>query len=99
MTGDNHLFTSNEPNGWIIYYEINKKNEEDVFIILLDGAGIELDTISACNDTGIHHKVYDTRDLKSGYYRIRLRQGDQIVEQNAVLKPAPVWSVGHGFKN
>ena len=96
-TGDNHLFTSNEPNGWIIYYEINMKNEEDAFIIVLDGAGIELDTVSVSNDIGIHHKVYDTPDLKPGYYRIRLKQGDQVVEQNAILKPAPVWPVGYGF--
>ena len=97
MTGDNHLFTSNEPNGWEIYYKINIKSEEETYIIVLDAAGIELNTFSVNNSIGIHHVVYDTHDLKSGYYRIKLKQGDQLIEQNAVLKPAPVWPVGHGF--
>jgi photosystem II stability/assembly factor-like uncharacterized protein len=97
MNGDNHLFTPNEPNGFHIYYRINAEFDESPYLEVLDGAGIRIDSLGINRNKGIHRSIYDTRDLKAGVYRIRMKAGSQTIEQGAILKPSPIWPVGHGL--
>jgi hypothetical protein len=97
MNGDNHLFTPNEPNGFHIYYRINAEIDESPYLEVLDGAGIRIDSLGINRNKGIHRSIYDTRELKAGVYRIRMKAGSQTIEQGAILKPSPIWPVGHGL--
>ncbi len=99
MNGDNHLFTPNESNGLHIFYMINDEDLKDSYLEVLDGAGIRIDSLGIKNDQNIQHLIYDTRKLKVGVYRVRMNTGPQTIERSAILKPSPVWPVGHGFSN
>jgi hypothetical protein len=99
MTGDNHLFTPNEPNGVNIYYAINSEIDKESYIEIVDGAGLSIDSLGIDKSKGMHCLVYDTRKLEPGIYRIRLNINDKVEEKSAILKPSPVWPVGHGFHN
>jgi photosystem II stability/assembly factor-like uncharacterized protein len=99
FTGDNHLFTPNEPNGFVIYYSLNGKKIESPYIELYDGAGLIIETIEIKPEEGIHRLIYDTRELQAGIYRVRLNVNGEVIEKSAILKPSPVWPVGHGFGN
>jgi len=97
MNGDNHLFTPNEPNGFHIYYMINTEFDESLYLEILDGAGIRIDSLGINQDRGMHCSIYDTRELKAGVYRVRMKAGNEILERSAILKPSPIWPVGHGL--
>jgi hypothetical protein len=99
MNGDNHLFTPNEQNGFHIFYKINDETLEASYLEVLDGAGIRIDSLGIKNDKNIQRLVYDTRKLKAGVYRIKLNTGSQTLERSAILKPSPVWPVGHGLSD
>ena len=66
-------------------------------IEILDGAGIRIDSLGIKHEKGIQRQIYDTRKLKAGVYRVRLHAGSTTIERSAILKPAPVWPVGHGL--
>ena len=97
MNGDNHLFTPNEPNGFHIYYMINTKIDDGSYLEILDGAGLRIDSLGMNKVKGMHRSIYDTRELKTGIYRIRMNAGNQTLERSAILKPSPIWPVGHGL--
>jgi hypothetical protein len=99
MNGDNHLFTPNEQNGFHIFYMINDETLEATYLEVLDGAGIRIDSLGIKNDKNIQRLIYDTRKLKAGVYRIKLNAGSQTLERSAILKPSPVWPVGHGLSD
>ena len=99
MNGDNHLFTPNEQNGFHIFYLINDETLEASYLEVLDGAGIRIDSLGIKNDKNIQRLIYDTRKLKAGVYRIKLNTGSQTLERSAILKPSPVWPVGHGLSD
>jgi photosystem II stability/assembly factor-like uncharacterized protein len=99
MTGDNHLFTPNEPNGFVIYYILNGNSIENSYLEILDGAGLNIDTLEIKGENGIHRLIYDTRKLQPGIYRVRLYVDGKMEEKSAILKPSPIWSVGHGIEN
>jgi photosystem II stability/assembly factor-like uncharacterized protein len=99
MNGDNHLFTPNEPNGFHIFFMIEDVVQESPNLEILDGAGIRIDSLGIKSGNGIQRVVYDTRKLKAGIYRIRMNAGSQILERSAILKPSPVWPVGHGLSD
>jgi len=96
MTGDNHLFTPNEPNGFVIYYAINNVDASKSNIEIVDGAGLAIDTLDIQVDKGFHKLIYDTRELNPGLYRVRLKVNGDMLEKSAILKPSPIWPVGHG---
>jgi photosystem II stability/assembly factor-like uncharacterized protein len=99
MNGDNHLFTPNEPNGWVIYFALNKLSIEQPMLEITDGAGLSLDTLGIDQKTGFQQVIYDTYELQPGIYRCRLMVNGRLEEKGAVLKPSPVWPVGHGLIN
>jgi hypothetical protein len=99
MTGDNHLFTPNEPNGWVIYYAVNTDLDKDLVLEIMDGAGLYIDSLCIDKGEGIQQVIYNTENLQPGIYRIRLKANGQTVEKSAILKPSPVWPVGHGLRN
>lgn len=99
MTGDNHLHTPNEPNGFVIYYALNNNSTEKPYIEFLDGAGIRIDSLGINKEKGINRIIYDTGELEPGLYRVRLKIKDQVEEKSAILKPAPIWPVGHGISD
>lgn len=99
MTGDNHLWTPNEPNGLIIYYAVQVEPENELNLVIADGAGLNIDTLDINKSTGFHRVIYDTDKMQPGMYRVRLATDTIMLEQSAVLKPSPVWPVGHGFEN
>jgi hypothetical protein len=97
LTGDNHLFTPNEPNGFIIYYALNDENIENACIEIADGAGLGIDTVEIQIEKGFHRLTYDTRKLQPGLYRVRMKVNGIIEEKSAILKPSPIWPVGYGL--
>jgi len=99
MTGDNHLFTPNEPNGWVIYYAVNTDLDKDPVLEIMDGAGLYIDSLGIDKGKGIQQVIYNTENLQPGIYRVRLKANGQMVEKSAILKPSPVWPVGHGLRN
>jgi hypothetical protein len=99
MNGDNHLFTPNEPNGFHIFYITSDEIKDSSYLEILDGAGIRIDSLGIKHVPGIQRMIYDTRKFKPGVYRVRLNAGSQTLEQSAILKPPPVWPVGHGLSD
>jgi hypothetical protein len=99
LNGDNHLFTPNEQNGFHIFYMINDETLEASYLEVLDGAGIRIDSLGIKNNINIQCLIYDTRKLKAGVYRVRMNAGSQTLERSAILKPSPVWPVGHGLSD
>jgi hypothetical protein len=99
MNGDNHLFTPNEPNGFHIFYMIKDEAKGASYLEILDGAGIRIDSLGINNDNDIQRLIYDTKKLKAGIYRVRMNVGSQTLERSAILKPSPVWPVGHGLSD
>jgi hypothetical protein len=73
--------------------------QESPNLEILDGAGIRIYSLGIKSGNGIQRVVYDTRKLKAGIYRIRMNAGSQILERSAILKPSPVWPVGHGLSD
>jgi len=98
LHGDNHLFTPNEPNGFHVYFWMNTQTDKNPYLELLDGAGLHIDSLDINPEHGLHRYVYDTQELQPGLYRFRLHVNDEYLEQHAILKPSPVWPVGHGFE-
>lgn len=96
LTGDNHLFTPNEPNGFVIYYALNNVDASKSNIEIVDGAGLAIDTLDIQAEKGLHKLIYDTRELNPGLYRVRLKVNGDMLEKSAILKPSPIWPVGHG---
>jgi hypothetical protein len=69
------------------------------YLEILDGAGIRIDSLGINNDNDIQRLIYDTKKLKAGIYRVRMNVGSQTLERSAILKPSPVWPVGHGLSD
>jgi photosystem II stability/assembly factor-like uncharacterized protein len=100
MTGDNHLSTPNEPNGWTIYYSFNlRKKPKTALMEILDSNEIAIDTVKIDTSNGIHMVVYDTWELTPGRYKVRLTFNKTIIEQIAILRSSPEWPVGHGLRD
>jgi len=95
MTGDNHLATPNEPNGWTIYYSFNfSKVPENAKLEIIDMSGSVLDILELDTSNGIHVKQYDTYEMSPGTYIIKLSYNESVIEKTAVLRQAPKWPVG-----
>ncbi|MFC2126378.1 hypothetical protein ACFLU5_16420, partial [Bacteroidota bacterium] len=95
MTGDNHLFTPNEANGWTIYYSFNlKKKPKTALMEIMDLKENIMDTVEIDTSNGIHKVKYDTWELTPGQYKVRMTYNNTIIEQSAILRFSPTWPVG-----
>lgn len=97
QTGDNHLRSRNEPNGLKIYYFLNDDQKDAARIEIFDPANQPIDTLDIDQDAGYHKIIWDTWDQDPGTYTVKLISGKTATEQRAVIKPSPVWPVGHGL--
>lgn len=98
MTGDNHLFTPNEPNGLALYSYLREATTDSAWIQVCDVDNQPVDTLLLEQKPGFSLNFWDCQDAKPGFYRIKLFNGDLMIEQKAEVKPPPVWPVGHGIK-
>jgi photosystem II stability/assembly factor-like uncharacterized protein len=95
--GDNHLFTPNEYNEITIYYNINKKIKADSWIEILNSDGTVIERMDAETNKGLHSEKWNIAKEAPGIYKIKLHIGEVELEQEAILKTAPVWPTGNKY--
>jgi len=96
QTGDNHIFSPNEPNGWAIYYYLKDEPVDSAWIQICDEDHNPLDTLKIKQEPGFHLKQYYNWKFKPGTYNVKLWMDDLYFTRKAKLKPPPVWPIGHG---
>jgi len=94
QTGDNHLFSRNEPNGLALYYYLKNTPKDSAWIQICDVDSNPMDTLFIEQSPGFHLEYYNTWDTPPGIYRVKLISGEMILEQKTEVKPSPVWPVG-----
>jgi photosystem II stability/assembly factor-like uncharacterized protein len=94
QSGDNHLVVPNAPNGMAIYYYRNENIADSSWIKICDIDSKAIDTLLIDQHPGFNLSWFDTRQISPGTYRVQLITGDRILEQKAIIKPAPLWPVG-----
>jgi hypothetical protein len=98
LMGDRHLFTSNEPNGIVIYYYLKDKLEKEIKIGIFNSKRKKIAELKGKNKKGITKVVWDTTKSKPGLYTINLVTGKTILTQKVTVKTRWKWSVGNQGK-
>ena len=89
FTGDNHLFTKNEPNV-VSVYSFFKTEEEVTMLISKDTFS---DTIKFKSDQGLNITTIPAQKLQTGKYLVSLSFKGQTQSKEFILKESPVWPV------
>ncbi|MCD6346425.1 MAG: hypothetical protein J7L96_03295, partial [Bacteroidales bacterium] len=94
LTGDNNIRTSNESNGFEVYYYLKNDQKKEVSIIVKDFTGNELTNKLYTGDKGLHKVIINTSRMKPDPYTITLQVGNKSKVQTTQVLPSPRWKVG-----
>ena len=98
MTGDDHLYTPNEPNGLALYCYLNNSLTDSVWIQVCDIDNQPVDTLFMKQESGFSLNFWDCQDASPGLYKVKLHCGEMVAERRAEVKPPPIWPVGQGVE-
>lgn len=79
LTGDNHLFTPNEPNAVVVNYFLKDKAKGQVKITVTDPYGQALREIVVKGEAGMNQALWDMRALKPGEQTPRFGPAGSLV--------------------
>lgn len=92
FTGDNHLYTRNEPNAISVYSYFKTEGTEEANIII-SNENLS-DTIIFIPQKGLNKTNIPTYNLKSGKFKLRLIYKGINIEKEAIIKESPIWPIG-----
>lgn len=94
LSGDSHAFTENEENGMVIYYYL-KNDDQDATIEIYNALGKLVKELKIDHTAGLHKTIWFGRDFKMGNYLVKFKTSHQEFTNEATVKSAPIWPIGH----
>lgn len=95
LMGDSQLSTPNEANGLTIYFYLREVSDEKVTISIANDAGEQVFEKCEVYKKGFNKITWNTSRTEPGSYKVKLSQGDKILEKNAQVLERWKWSVGN----
>ncbi len=93
MSGDRHLATANEANGFAIYYYLKHETKKPVKIFISDPYGKQLGTLEGVKSSGINLVYWDTAGNEPGEYVIILTVSKKKWTRKTRLLASPHWPI------
>jgi hypothetical protein len=108
LTGDNHLFTPNEPNAVAIHYYL-KARTPDVAVTISDASGRVVGTLEGPGEPGLNTVLWSMREQASGQaarfrragpmvdpgdYMVSLEAGGERFTGKATIRKRLGWAIG-----
>ena len=93
MTGSNHFRTSNEPNGFEIWYYFRDDPEAEVKILVIDEDGKEVHNKMVQAGKGIQKYYWNTMKTNPGEYTVTITWNGKTLKQTGTVKERWQWPV------
>ncbi len=93
MTGSNHFRTSNEPNGFEIWYYFRDDPEAEVKILVIDENGKEVHNKMVQAGKGIQKYYWNTMKTNPGEYMVTITWNGKTLKQTGTVKERWQWPV------